>query len=79
MQNDFLRITTNPKVKLPIDAFKVCPMRGCRNPHLKTHGIDVYCTLCGWESDQAFVDAGGLDWWEHDRMGSREFNFELSL
>ena len=79
MQNNCLGIVTNPKVKLPVNAFKVCPTRGCNNPHLKTRGIDVHCTLCGWESDQAFIDAGGLDWWENRGLGAQQSSLELSL
>lgn len=79
MLNNALRIVTNPKVKLPVDAFKVCPTRGCTNPRLKTRGIDVYCTLCGWDSEQAFVDAGGLDWWERLNVTTQQSSLELSI
>lgn len=79
MQNNALQMITNPKVRLPIDAFKVCPTRGCNNPHLKLQAIDVYCSLCGWNSENAFIDAGGLDWWENSRIAKQQPSIELSL
>lgn len=79
MPNNELRLVTNPKIKLPIDAFKVCPTRGCNNPHLNARGIDVYCGLCDWNSEEAFVNAGGLDWWENYGATEQSSRLELSL
>lgn len=80
MSNNKLRITTNPKIKLPIDAFKVCPTRGCNNPHLKPRGTtDVFCSLCGWDSEEAFVNAGGLDFWENHDAIEPAAGFDLFL
>ena len=51
--------TKKAKTKKPVDAFPRCV--GCGNPHLQHVEIDVYCSVCGWNSLAAFVDAGGLD------------------
>ncbi|MGE0172458.1 MAG: hypothetical protein AB7T49_06735 [Oligoflexales bacterium] len=79
MQSNALRITTNPKIKLPIHAFKACPTRGCSNPHLRPLGIDVYCSSCGWNSEETFIEAGGLDWWENSAVANQQPTIELSL
>lgn len=49
-----------PKAKLPVDAFPKCP--NCLYKHwLVNEGIHVFCHFCGWNSIQAYVDAGGVD------------------
>lgn len=79
MQTNELKFVTNPKVKLPINAFKVCPTRGCNNKHLAGRGIDVHCGLCGWDSEEGFINAGGLDWWENYHTMDQFSCLELSL
>lgn len=48
------------RVKKPVDAFPKCP--GCLMEHfLSAEGIHVFCGFCGWDSVQAYADAGGYD------------------
>lgn len=47
------------KVKNPIDAFPKCP--ACLQSFLMHQGIHVFCKFCGWDSIQAYADAGGYD------------------
>ena len=49
----------NLKIKRPIDAFSKCP--ACFGQVLRHVGIHVFCKFCGWDSIQAYSDAGGYD------------------
>lgn len=57
-----IRVTLNPKVKKPSEAFTKCP--SCFGRRLLIVGIDVICSSCDWNSIEAFAEAGGLDYWE---------------
>lgn len=59
-------IRLNPYVRKPRDVFKTCPE--CRSTKLFPMDIQVSCLSCGWDSFDAFEKAGGLDYWEGDRI-----------
>lgn len=49
----------SPVVKLPKDVFKCCQF--CDSPALDVIGDDVFCRMCGWNSMEGHIDAGGWD------------------
>lgn len=49
-----------PKLLLPIEQFKCCPL--CGSANLEAYiDIHVFCTGCRWDSTEAFVESGGMD------------------
>ena len=49
-----------PKLLLPIEQFKCCPL--CGSANLEAYiDIDVLCTACNWDSSECFVESGGMD------------------
>jgi len=52
---------TSRKVKPPTSAFSHCPI--CGSSSLIAVDIDVICTVCGWDSLEGHVNAGGMDFW----------------
>jgi hypothetical protein len=53
------------KLRLPIDAFCVCP--SCKTDNgLRNIGVDVLCFECGWDSSNIFVESGLFDQWIYE-------------
>jgi len=51
---------SRPKLLLPIEQFKCCPL--CGSTNLETYiDIHAFCAGCRWDSSEAFVESGGMD------------------
>ena len=48
------------KVKRPVNAFPKCAC-WMHKSFLSVHGIHVFCGFCGWDSVEAYAEAGGYD------------------
>lgn len=62
---------TVPRVK-PIDHFKKCPSRGCKE--LIDVSPDVLCSDCNWESTVWDVSRGAMD---NIFGAAKEFGFQI--
>jgi len=64
---------TISKIKRPVDVFPKCPC--CMHKSfLSVEGIHVFCGFCGWDSIDAYAEAGGHD----DVLSSEPVELALS-